>query len=386
MSRTAVLVSIVAVIAGGPRLARAAPRCELSGAPWLGGRVSGGTDRLARQVDVRAGAAVDVHLVTPGRLDGRAVIFSDAGDPGQVSWSAAGCPKVQVHWRRVEPRMQHVETAAPDPDLPIYANAEMFGASHGRWIGRDRLEYFETPLPAGDDRWTITVRDARPSDEALAAARPEAYRDLGTMRLAAAITPGEGLPRATPGAEDAPRGEISGRVFRYSVRDGDGLFGWLTSYFNVPYVFGSAGVGAHSQAERRVGADCADLIVAGLRRAGRRDLAYTSVAGLIGALVRVVGPLEVRADGEPIASQLYAPRPGDVLALDYIDVAALPRAWDHVVVFAVDHGPDGGPADGRLGPDDLVADIGDARGLKFAPLRGQGDVRIMALRARGVEE
>ena len=64
----------------------------------------------------------------------------------------------------------------------------MFGPSHGTWLGYDRLEYFETALPAGDDRWTLTVRDARPSDPALADARLPDYRDLGTMRLAATVT------------------------------------------------------------------------------------------------------------------------------------------------------------------------------------------------------
>jgi hypothetical protein len=225
---------------------------------------------------------------------------------------------------------------------------------------------------------------ARPSEPALVDARLGEYRDLGTMRLAATVTGPDAVARATPDADDAPRGEIAAEVFRYSVRSGDGLFGWLTSYFNVPYVFGSAGVGARSQAERRVGADCADLIVAGLRRAGRRDLAYSSVGGLVRSLERVTGPLEVRARGDALDGAAYAPRPGDILALDYIDVAALPRAWHHIVVLAVDRGPGGGPADGRLGPDDLVADIGDGQGLKFAPLGDQGDVRVVVLRARGV--
>jgi hypothetical protein len=367
-----------------PRTVQAAPQCELAGTPWLVGRVAGAAGKSAREVDARRGEAIAVHVVAPGRLDGRKVIFSEAGEPGQVSWAAAGCPAPQIRWRRVEPRMQHVTTAAPNDDIAIYANAEVFGPHHGRWLGYDRIEYFETPLAAADDRWAVTVSEARASEASLVDARVAEYRELGTMRLAATVTV-DGRAHATPGAEDAPRGEISGRVFRYSLRDGDGLFGWLTSYFNVPYIFGSAGVGARSQAERRVGADCADLIVAGLRRAGRRDMAYSSVGGLVNSLVKVVGPLEVRAAGSPIASSMYVPRPGDILALDYIDVAALPRPWDHVVVFAVDRGANGGPGDGQLGADDLVADIGDGQGLKFAPLRGQGDVRVMVLRARGVE-
>ncbi|MBZ5708764.1 hypothetical protein K7C98_05820 [Nannocystis pusilla] len=374
----ALLLACLALLA--PQLARAA-RCELTGAPSLLGRAAG-SDVLAREVDVLRGTAIDVYLVVPGRLDGKPVLFADTGAAHHMSWRTAGCPAARVRWRRVEPRMQHVATAPPNPDIAIYANAVVFGPSHGAWLGYDRLEYFETPVPAGDDRWTLTVRDARPSDLALADARLPEYRDLGTMRLAATVTGPDAVARPTPDADDTPRGEIAGDVFRYSVRSGDGLFGWLTSWFNVPYVFGSAGVGARSQAERRVGADCADLIVAGLRRAGRRDLAYSSVGGLVRSLQRVTGPLVVHARGDALAD--YAPQPGDILALDYIDVAALPRPWDHIVVLAVDRGPGGGPADGRLGPDDLVADIGDAQGLKFAPLGDQGDVRVLVLRARGV--
>lgn len=375
------LAVLAALVVAAPRIARAA-RCELTGAPQLLGRVAG-DQALAREVDVVAGAAIDVHLIVPGRLDGKPVVFAETGAKNHVSWAGAGCPAAQIRWRRVEPRMQHVTTPAPNRDIAIYANAVVFGPSHGTWIGRDRLEYFETPLPF-TDVWTIQARDARPSDPALVGVRLVEYRDLGTMRLAATITGPDASPRATPDADDAPRGEIDPAVFRYSVRSSDGLFGWLTSYFNVPYVFGSAGVGARSQAERRLGADCADLIVAALRRAGRGDLAYSSVGGLVRSLERVVGPLEVRRAGAPLDPATYVPRPGDILALDYIDVAALPRAWDHIVVLAVDRSPGGGPGDGRLGPDDLVADIGDAQGLKFAPLGDQGDVRVVVLRARGV--
>jgi hypothetical protein len=35
-----------------------------------------------------------------------------------------------------------------------------------------------------------------------------------------------------------------------------------------------------------------------------------------------------------------------------------------------------------LGPDDFVADSGDALGLKFGPLSDQGDVRVTVLRPR----
>ena len=74
-------------------------------------------------------------------------------------------------------------------------------------------------------------------------------------------------------------------------------------------------------------------------------------------------------------------RAGDLYALDYVDFADLPRAWDHIVALVEDRGPDGKP-DGKPGPEDLVMDTGNADGLKVAPLADQGEVRISVLRPR----
>jgi hypothetical protein len=235
------------------------------------------------------------------------------------------------------------------------------------------------------------VHDARPSKET-GLLRDEKLMPLGTMRLAATVTAGESRAR-TPGAEDAPAGLVSDRVFRYTFRSGDGFLGWLWSYFNVPYLFGSAGKGAKNQAERRVGGDCADVLVAALRRAGRPDMEFSSVAGLVDSLARVSGPAELRGCREPGSEcmPLRTPlrfgkdvRPGDLIALDYIDFDGMPKAWDHIVVVVEDRGPgDDGP-DGILGPEDLVADSGDASALKLAPLGEQGHVRVEVLRASRV--
>lgn len=359
-----------------PLLVAPAARCELRGEPWLEGHVD--EEPASRAVDARRGESIAVALVAPGRWDGAPVLFSDRPGRGRRSWSESGCPPLTIRWRRIDPRMEHADTPPPNPGLAIYANAVVFGPSHGRWLGHDAIEYVERPLAASDDRWVLGLRDARPEDPAQAAARDPADLDLGAARLAATLTLAGEAPRSTPGVEDAPQGQLSSRVFRYSFRRGDDLVGWLTAFYGVPYVFGSAGVGARSQAERFVGTDCADLIVAALRRAGRPDLPYSSVAGLARTLPRVAGPLAIRPGGGPVPE--YSPLVGDVLALGYEGAEELPRAWDHIVVLAEDRGPGGGPADGALGPDDRVADIGDGRGLKFAPLGDQGPVQVLVLR------
>lgn len=372
--------------------AAAAPRCSLSGAPWIEGRLADSAAAPGRAVDARRGEAIDAFLVVPGRLDGKAVLFSDDGGRGRVSYAGAGCGTLRVSWRRVEPRPEHTATPPPNRDLRVYANAQVFGPHHGRWIGFDRVEYFETPLPDAGDAPRLRLREALPSAPG-AAPRLPAHQGLGTLRLCATVTaePG-GAPLSTPGAADAPAGLIAERVFRFSFRQGDGFLGWLTSFYNVPYLFGSAGEGAKSQAERRLGADCADVLTAALRLAGRRDLRYTNVGGLIDALgpVGPIGEVPTPAGAAPLrmakapqAADADLLRPGDILAVDYVNSAELPRSWDHIVVLIEDRGPDGAP-DGVLGPEDLVADSGDALALKVSPLREQGHVRVRAARPRGV--
>jgi hypothetical protein len=378
------------ILVGAAPPASAKPTCELRGKAWLEGRLHDSSRPPRNTVDARLGEEIEVFVAASGHLGGRPVIFSESGVRGRVSWLRSGCGPLQVTWRRVEPRMEHVHTPAPNAQAKIYANAIVFGPSHGKWLGFDRLEYVETPIEG--EAPILRVRDAHPSP-VIAIERVAALLPLGTMRLAATICAG-GKCLSTPDAKDAPDGLISERVFRYTFRSGDGFIGWLTSFFNVPYLFGSAGAGVRSQAERYLGADCADILVAALRRAGRRDMAYTSVAELVGQLERIAGPAEVRpcaTSGSPCAALAQPPlrfgrdvRPGDLIALDYLeDDGQLPRAWDHIVALIEDRGPDGSP-DGLLGADDLVADSGDAQGLKFAPLSHQGPVRMEVLRARGV--
>ena len=75
------------------------------------------------------------------------------------------------------------------------------------------------------------------------------------------------------------------------------------------------------------------------------------------------------------------PQPGDLVALDYLEAKELPGPWDHIVMFVEDRGPNGFP-DGRVGAEDLVADIGSSVGHKFGLLSDQGAARLQLLRPR----
>src|SRR5262249_39486913 len=123
--------------------AGAAP-CQLVGKPWLS----------AKNVDALQGQPIEIRLEGKVRMGGRVRTLSGA------EWRACD---VDVRWRRVEPQMEHVDTPAPNKDISVYANAVVFGAAHGSWIGYDKIEYFETELEATGP--TLTVHDARPSDD-----------------------------------------------------------------------------------------------------------------------------------------------------------------------------------------------------------------------------
>jgi hypothetical protein len=311
--------------------------CKLVGKPWL----------TANKVDALRGETIEIRLNARLKQGGKATVWQH-------------CPDLQVTWRRIEPEMEHVDTPSPNKDISVYANAVVFGPSHGSWIGFDKIEYFSTEL---DEHGPIlTVKDARPSDEALAEKRTPELRELGVMRVAATI-----LGQTTP-------------PLRYTYRSGNDFLGWLSSFYNVPYLFGSAGKGKKNQAEQYIGADCADILVAALRRAGWTKMEYSSVADLVDSLHPIGKPVEIQP-GQP--SQLRWGRdvkPGDLLALDYIGADGdLPRDWDHIVAAIADSGP-GGLPDGVLGPEDLVVDSGSAEGLKQAPLGEQGHVRVAVLR------
>ncbi len=99
----------------------------------------------------------------------------------------------------------------------------------------------------------------------------------------------------------------------------------------MAYLFGSANFGAKSQAERYIGADCADMLVAGLRRAGH-PIEYSSVAKLVSTLHKVAGPVELPAckPGKKCETTNLKfgvdVRPGDLIAIDYVSVDELPRS------------------------------------------------------------
>ncbi len=330
----------------------------------------------ARHVEVRVGEEVTLYAA----VRSRGIWYTDAPRVRGVSRRkvrplSALAGGVEATWSLVEPRMFHVDTPPPNIGNPAYSNSVLFGARHGRWLGYDTLEYTERPLAHRGGALRITR--ATPSDPHLAR-----NGGLGTMRYRVTLEAKDGRSWRSPGAEATSRTGIRNSVRRVSFRAGDDLVGWLTSYFNVPNVFGSAGVGRRHQTDRHQGADCADVIVGAARKAGAR-VPYTSVAGLhrhTRALSEVLRLTDGRLyDADEAEVQLRWGedlRKGDLVLIKYgVDFTG--RAWDHIAVLVSDRG-----LPGVLDPEDEVLHMGYLYGLVREPLGAQRPAIIKLARFR----
>lgn len=352
----------------------------------LAAQIAGAAVARVGPIDARRGEAVELHLVVPlggGRyltaaraleVDGRRIADEDLVRPDPAASRS-------VVWSRIEPRMFHVDDSSGEPEPRGYSNAVLFGPHHGRWRGVDPIEYFETPI-RGANGFALTVRSARPSDR-----RFDIHGGMGVMRFRAHATV-EGVDVGTPGLETAAPNGIGDGVTRVTFRAGDDYRGWLTSFHNVPNVFGSSGHGARHQTARYVGTDCADVLLGALRRATGRPYEFTSVGGLSRltrtiAEVRLEGDRLTDLDGHALRMRFGEVAVGDVVLIDY-GVASIPRPWAHVGVLWADRSPDDAedPAapDGLLGPEDLLAHTAFLHGLAVQPLRAQAPARLRIVR------
>lgn len=139
----------------------------------------------------------------------------------------------------------------------------------------------------------------------------------GTMRYKlVAFTP-QGVI-ATPGVEARRRrgsGGLTNRVHRISLRTDDSYLGFMTELYGQPYIWASGGASDRNhQSERLEGADCADLMVYGMRRAGH-DIPYTWTGGL-SAYTRTLARGTLGREGVYVdknGDPLPFTRPGDML-------------------------------------------------------------------------
>lgn len=271
MRRTAALLLALLVALPAPAAAATAKRS----APVVKSVriVSQAGDALAtdRSKLVERRDRVTLHAVVEAEIDGRTVFVSPVerfeldgavrGGPERVAWDRAKHGVLHVKWFKVEwdkRKRRSYDNTAP------------------KWHW-DRIDYAETPLASGNHRLLSRMVDVAPT---LTAARA----DVGTMRYKVVVEH-NGRTVASPGAESRHRGGVSEAVHRISRKGDTGvpLLDYAQAFFNLPYIWGSAGsTDADHQSERFVGADCADFCVAAARAAGLTHIPYGSTKTMKG--------------------------------------------------------------------------------------------------------
>jgi hypothetical protein len=345
------------------------------------GRVDGGAWSDAA-TEARLDQKTELAAIVIGKRGGKRVVLAPDGVAkvrlGRATVRTETLGDARVRWSSVEPHGFRATPAKNGVASTWYSNVSQEPGSFGRWMGYDAVDYFERELVAWGSRAIIPASITAGEDNA------QQVPGLGTLRFKVEVEIA-GAPVASPGKDATDSFGILPSVHRVSIRRDDDFLGYLSSYLLVPEVFGSAGGGRDHQTERFIGADCADVMVGAMRRAGKR-LAYTNVAGLPAYTKRITGSIVLDDTGTP-PSPIEGVRPGDLIRIDYGGASSghTPRAWDHVAALWEDRsdpaGPHRGGPDGQLDGFDLVIHMGHPR-LKIEPMSGQSPATVDVLRWR----
>ncbi len=361
--------------------AAAAPTLAIDRAVVIG-RVDNGVWSDAA-TEARIDQKAELAVVVVGHRGKQRVVLAPAGveklrlgGKTVATRELAPLDATSIRWSTVEPHGFRATTATNGATSNFYSNVSTEAKTFGRWLGYDRVDYFEHVFAEHGD---AIIQAAIAPSERDAVQLP----GLGTLRFKVEVELADGARIASPGVEALDTFGILPSVHRVSIRGSDDFLGWLAAYLLVPEVFGSAGPGVNHQTERFVGADCADVMVGAMRRTGH-ELAYTNVAGLPTYATTIAPSTELDDHGRP-ATEIGGVKPGDLIRIDYGGALRhhTPRDWDHVAALWEDKsdpkGPLAGAADGKLDGFDLVVHVGHPR-LVIEPLSAQAPATIDVLR------
>lgn len=273
---------------------------------------------------------VRLGLVVEAMVDGKKVYFSESNDVIIGDKKTEAKPwvygDVTITWYKIE------------------TEDSSYNNWWEGWFMLDTPTYKETKIKEGKD-WSI-IADAKPTEKL-----KDVNEGLGTMRYKVEMSY-DNKKFSTPGKKSTTIQGITGEVHRLSFRKDDSFTGGLTSFFNLPYIYGNT----EYQAENYIGIDCADFVIAAYRKAGH-NTPYTHVTGLYkySNVIAKEKDVKIRNDdfyhkGNPI-----------IFGKDVKEGDLLIFANSHVGVLYKDKSdPDGefkGEADGILNKYDIMIHI-----------------------------
>jgi len=248
-----------------------------------------------------------------------------------------------------------------------------------KWVGLAKIEYsrkertdwrgkceVEPLAPAPDTQPHRSVLDALKAVLGSNNSTQHSYKDVGSFWFQVEVEK-NGRTQRSPGIEDSDKKGLSPRVFRISVREGDGFLGYVTSFLNVPGVFGSVPY----QSNNYIGIDCCDVVVAAYGKWKNRTITKDYNVDMLVTKLPRLAEFDLES-GRPDKTLRWGKdvRPGNLIAVKFKGA----KRYQHIGALYGD-----ADKDGVLSRDDLVIHAGPLP-LHHSYLREGGfDGHIMVL-------
>ena len=220
--------------------------------------------------DVTLEDRVDLNLVVKAKENGETIYFSDVKNL-EIEGLKIDSSKISK-WPSKDVLIRWAKVSSTDNCYSNWENGK-FHWKTPKYEENNINEY---------DKWNFSINN--PKNKKIDA-------DLGTSRYTVEFVYG-GDNFSTKGKESTNYLGITDDVHRISFRQDDSFVGWLTSFLNLPYIYGSV----PEQVDNYVGTDCADLIIGAKRKMGE-NLPYTYVGGLNNISEEVVNEENLSTDG-----------------------------------------------------------------------------------------
>ena len=207
-----------------------------------------------------------------------------------------------IKWFQIQPNINIQYNNAVWPWLP---NAY-------KWKGYDKIKYARVPIHQFDDIWEVNIlpevgltanlskpltrSDAQLSNFERRVIGPRKDKNqfsssyMGSFWFQAEVKK-DGRTFQTPGINSRDNRGISQKVFRVSIKQGNDLLGNLTSYFNVPSIFGSTPY----QVKNHIGVDCADVLMAAYCKTNNVPIAKDYNVAMLTSKFKTIVKSRIRA-------------------------------------------------------------------------------------------
>jgi hypothetical protein len=254
--------------------------------------------------------------------------------------------KAQIRWYQIVPNTSKHYKNANHPWEP----------NPYKWAGFGKIEYRKIELKQFKDLAEIELT-AELLKRGNLWQSPYYAAHLGSFWFQVVITDAKGNKISSPGLESKNDRGLSPKTFRVSYMKDGSYIGYLTSFFNVPGVFGSIPY----QSQNYIGVDCADVLMAANAIKNKTQVRDLNVAWLVTNLKHVakkqsfIGAKTKFRWGKDIF-------PGDFIAVRYLKN----RQYAHIGALYEDKNNDG-----YLDGGDLVIHAGP-NALSFATVLDAG--------------